>query len=202
MARDGHGGLMPDTQLDQGMREIAEQYAGGGVPGVAVEAGVGLEVTIGRLARALEVQNARRHALDQLVSPIRIGPLDFTVTGAQPKLKAYRAGPGDISPQEGFMWFVTNLTLSGLNAGDLVNLYVTGGTPLAVNSAARHTFTGPAAVGAGLGVSDWEPGSEGLPMWPDDVIVLQSAGTLAAAELILTGYAIQVGIRVLAEYLM
>lgn len=204
MVRNGHSdGVMPDQQLDAGMADIAARFAGGqGPPGAALEVGAGLELQIGRLARAAEVANARRHALDQLVAPIHIGPVDFTVTGGQPKFKNYRAAAADASPQEGFMWFVTRWTLTGLNAGDLVNLYLPAGVNLAVNAVGVHTFTAPAGVGAGLGIADWEPGSEGCIMWPDDVPVLASAGTLLAAEIILSGNAIQVGVRALAEYLM
>ena len=58
------------------------------------------------------------------------------------------------------------------------------------------------AVSAGLGIADWEPGSNGLVLRPDDQLWLAAAGALTASELVLTGQAIQVDLRILADFLM
>jgi hypothetical protein len=180
----------------------AAAYAPPARPGVSVGATAGVDVQVGRLVGAVEAERARRAALVGLVCVVDIGPLDFVVTGGVPKFKAYRASGADMSPQEGLYWFVTRLTLAGLNVGDVVNLYRPAGSPVAANAYALHTFAAPAGVGAGLGIVDWEPGEKGCIMRPDDVFALASAGTLAATEIILTGQAIQVDERALGEYLL
>ena len=192
------------VSIDAGMSLIAGrmQDAAQGGPGLAVDASVGLEVQIGRLAAALERQQRHDQFLAQSVAPVDIPPLDFSVTAGHPKLKAHRASASDQSPQEGFVWFVQRLSLAGLNAGDLVNLYRTASQVTAQNMNAIHLFTGPANVTAGNGVADWEPGSMGLIMRPDDSFWIASAGTLAATEIILSGQAIQVAVPFLAEYLL
>lgn len=163
----------------------------------------GLEIQLGRLASALERQERIEQARVQGVVPINLGPLDFLVTAGQPKLKAHRSSTSDnMSPQEGYIWFVTRLTLSGLNSGDLVNLHKPTASAIMVNATAVHTFTPTGTVGAGLGVADWEPGPLGCFLLPDDTFNLVSGGTLAATEVILTGQGIQVAIPLLLEYLL
>ena len=185
-------------QLAERMREQADQAGSG----LAVSAEVGLDLRLGRLVSLLEQEQRRRALLSQLVNVIDLPPLDFAVSGSKPKLKAYRAASTDLSPQEGYVWFIQRLTLAGLNAGDLVNLHRTVSSANFAPMTAVHQFTGPAGAGAGLGVADWEPGGNGLTLRADDSLWLDGAGTLAATELILTGQAIQVHLSVLAEYLM
>lgn len=179
---------------------MAAQQAAG--PGLHVDAGVSLEVRLGRLVSLLEQQERRRALMSQMLNVIDLPPLDFQVVGAKPKLKTYRAASTDLSPQEGLIWFVQRVSLAGMTAGDVVNLHRTVSSANFALMTALHTFICPAGVGAGLGVADWEPGSNGLVMRPDDSLFLDSAGTLTATELILTGQAIQVDLRVLADYLM
>lgn len=186
------------AQLAERMAALQDQ----GGPGVHVEASAGLDLRLGRLVSLMEAEQRRRAALAQLVNVIDLPPLDFQVQGAKPKLKAYRAAATDLSPQEGYVWFVQRLTLAGLNAGDLVNLHRTVSSANFAPMTAVHQFTGPAGAGAGLGVADWSPGGNGLTLRPDDSLFLDSGGTLTAAELILTGQAIQVHLSVLADYLM
>ena len=186
--------------VDAGMTQIADRFRGDG-PGAEAAVQVSLEARLGRLVGLLERRERRDQILAQAVAPVDIPPLDFTVTAGVAKLKAHRAAPSEQSPQEGFIWFVQRLSLSGLNAGDLVNLYRTAAQVTAQNMNAVHLFTGPASVAAGNGVADWEPGSMGLIMRPDDAFWIASAGTLVASEIILTGQAIQVAAPFLAEYL-
>ena len=190
--------------VDAGMAELetrmaAQQAAG---PGLHLDVGAGLELRIGRLVSLLEQERQRRALMSQMLNVIDLPPVDFVVTGGQPKFKAHRASASDASPQEGLMWFVQRVSLSGLNAGDLVNLHKTISSTQTANMTALHTFTGPAGVGAGLGVADWEPSGNGLVLRADDSLYLVSAGTLTATEIILTGQAIQVDLRILADYLM
>lgn len=163
---------------------------------------VSLGVQIGRLASVLEQDRQRRQLMSQLVNIIDIPPLDFTVAAGVASYKAYRSGAPDMSPSEGMLWFVQRVSVAGLNAGDLVNLFRTTSVPAAARTGALHLFTGPAGVAAGLGVADWEPGGTGLTLRPDDQLFLASAGTLVASELVMTGQAIQVDLRILAEYLL
>ena len=195
--------------VDAGMSQIMQRMGAAdpaGYPDAGIAANASLEVQVGNLAGMIERQ-LRRDA-DQLridaqaVAPVDIGPLDFTITGGAPKFKTSRAAGADMSPQEGFFWFVQRLSLAGLTAGDVVNLSRTGGQVFGVSATRIHTFACPVGVGAGLGVADWEPGSMGLVMRPDDSFWLDSAGTLTATEIILTGQAIQVAIPWLGRYLM
>lgn len=179
---------------------MAQQARGG--PGVALEAGASLELRIGRLISLIEQERQRRAILSQMLNVIDIPPVDYVVTGGIPKFKQHRAAATDASPQEGLMWFVQRLSLAGMTVGDAVNLHVTISSTQVANMTARHTFLCPAGVGAGLGVADWEPGTNGLVLRADDSLFLASAGTVTAQELILSGQAIQVDLRILADYLM
>ena len=187
--------------VDAGMAEIADQFRTAG-QAAGAELSVTLEARLGQLVAQLEQRRRRENVLAQAVAPVDIGPLDFAVTGGVAKFKTHRATAADMSPQEGYVWFVQRLSLAGMNAGDLVNLYRTASQVTAQNMNLIHLFTGPASVGAGLGVADWEPGSLGLVMRPDDSFWIASAGTLVASEIILTGQAIQVAVPFLAEYLL
>lgn len=190
--------------VDAGMAQIeqlmAQQQAAG--PGLHVDAGASLELRLGRLVSLMEQERQRRALMSQMLNVIDLPPLDFQVVGAKPKLKAYRAGATDLSPQEGLMWFVQRVTIAGLNAGDLVNLHKTVSNTNFASMTGVHTFTAPAGVAAGLGMADWEPGTNGLILRTDDSLWLDSGGTLTATELILTGQAIQVDLRILADFLM
>lgn len=202
------------TETDAGMRELFERMRRGigEAPGPDVSAGpgvsvtAGLDVQIGRLCDLMDRQDRRRaaeaQAMAEAAAPIDIPPVDYLVTGGVPKFKAVRAAASDASPQEGFVWFVTRLSLAGLNAGDVVNIYRPAGVPIPANAVALHTFSAPAGVAAGLGIADWEAGVAGLVMRPDDVFTLQSAGTLAAAELILSGQALQIAAPYLARFIL
>lgn len=187
--------------VDAGMAQITDRFRSGG-PAAEIGVSVSLEAQLGRLAALMERQHRHDQALAQAVAPVDLGPLDFTISGGVAKFKTHRATASDMSPQEGFVWFVQRLSLAGLNAGDLVNLYRTAAQVTAQNMNLIHLFTGPASVSAGNGVADWEPGSMGLVMRPDDSFWIASAGTLAATEIILTGQAIQVAVPFLAEYLL
>lgn len=187
--------------VDAGMAQIADQFRQDGqAPGA--ELSLTLEARLGQLERQMEQKRRRDSVLAQAVAPVDIGPLDFAISGGVAKFKTHRATGADMSPQEGYVWFVQRLSLAGMNAGDLVNLYRTASQVTAQNMNLIHLFTGPASVSAGLGVADWEPGSMGLIMRPDDSFWIASAGTLAATEIILTGQAIQVAVPFLAEYLL
>lgn len=190
--------------IDAGMAQIeqlmAQQQAAG--PGLHVDAGASLELRLGRLVSLMEQERQRRALLSQLLNVIDLPPLDFQVVGAKPKLKSYRAAATDLSSQEGMFWFVQRLTLAGMTAGDVVNLHKPVSSTNFAPMTAVHTFICPAGVGAGLGVADWEPGTNGLILRPDDSLFLDSAGTLTATELILTGQAIQVHMSLLADFLM
>lgn len=190
--------------VDAGMAELAARMAQqqGEGPGLHLEVGAGLDVRLGRLVSLLEQEQRRRAALSQMLNVIDLPSLDFQIVGSKPKLKGYRAAATDLSPQEGLLWFVQRVSLAGMTAGDVVNLHRTVSSTNFALMTAVHTFTCPAGVGAGLGVADWEPGSNGLILRPDDTLFLDSAGTLTATELILTGQAIQVDLRILADYLM
>jgi hypothetical protein len=179
---------------------IAQQQQAG--PGLHVDVGAGLEVRLGRLVSLMEQERQRRALLAQMLNVIDLPPLDFQVVGAKPKLKSYRAAATDLSPQEGLIWFVQRLSLAGMTAGDVVNLHRTVSSANFALMTAVTTFACPAGVGAGLGVASYIPGSNGLILRPDDALFLDSAGTLTATELILTGQAIQVDLRILADYLM
>jgi hypothetical protein len=186
------------------MAELAarmQQQAAEG-PGLHVDLGASLEVQLGRVASLLEAEARRRAAWSQLVNVIDLPPLDFIVSGGAPKFKSYRSSATDLSPQEGLLWFVQRVTLAGMTAGDVVQLHKTVSSTFTANMTALHTFLCPAGVAAGLGVADWEPGGNGLTLRPDDQLYLATAGTITAAELVLTGQAIQVDLRVLADYLM
>jgi hypothetical protein len=171
-------------------------------PGAELSAEVSLGLRLGRLVNLMEQDRQRRQLMSQLVNVIDMPPVDYVLASGNPHFKTYRAAATDASPQEGLVWFVQRLSLAGMNAGDLVNVHRTISNTLTANMTGLHTFAAPAGVGAGLGIADWEPGGTGLALRPDDSLFLVSAGTLAAAELILSGQAIQVDMRVLAEYLM
>lgn len=195
--------------IDAGTQQITRFFASrrNADDPVGVQVGGSLELQVGRLADMIDRQMTQAAAFDrldaQIVAPVNLGPLDFIVTGGQPKLKTHRSTTSDnMSPQEGFLWFVTRLTLSGLNAGDLVNLHRPTSGGIMVNATAVHQFAGPTGSGAGLGIADWEPGALGMMLWPDDTLNLVSGGTLAATEIILTGQGIQVATLALARYLL
>lgn len=190
--------------VDAGMAQIEQlmaQQQGAG-PGVHVDAGVSLELRLGRLVSLMEQDRQRRALLSQLLNVIDLPPLDFQVVGAKPKLKAYRAAATDLSPQEGLMWFVQRVTIAGLNSADVVNLHKTVSSTNFAPMTAVHQFVCPAGIGAGLGIVDWEPGTNGLILRADDSLWLDSGGTLTATELVLTGQAIQVHLSLLADFLM
>jgi hypothetical protein len=193
------------VSVDIGTAELARRMSGP-QQGAELTAGVTLEARLGQLVEMLtrreQRANGRAQREAQSVVPIDLPPVDYTVTGGQPKHKAYRAGSTDASAQEGYYWFVQRLSLAGMSAGDVVNLHRPVSSTVIATMTAVHTFLCPAGVAAGLGVADWEPGSMGLIMRPDDSFFLQSAGTLTATELILTGQAIQVAAPYLAEYLL
>ena len=193
-----------DTTVSAGTDQIAERLAAAARPGTGIEVGaeVNLGLEVGKLTAHLEREHRRRQLLNMCITVVDIGPLAFTVAGGVASLAGYRSSGSDMSPQEGLIWDVTRLSLYGLNAGDMVNLYRPAGPAVAYAGAALHTFLAPAGVGAGLGIADWEPGAHGCMMRPDDVFALASAGTLATANLILSGQAVQVDLRVLADYLL
>lgn len=193
--------------VDAGMLELVERMQNSGPqasgPGVSVTAGAGLDVQIGRLCSLLERQIRQDQLEAQAAAIIDIPPMDYTITAGHPKFKSgVRTAPSDASPQEGFFWFVTRLSLAGLTVGDVVNLYRPAGAVLFPNSVAAHTFKCPAGVAAGLGIDDWEPGVAGLVMRPDDIFTLESAGTLTATEIILSGQAIQIAEPFLAKFIL
>jgi hypothetical protein len=190
--------------VDAGMAELAARMAdqAGGGPGLHVDASMGLDIRLGRLVSLLEQERQRRALLSQMINVVDIPTLDFQVSGGAIRFKGYRAGASDASPQEGLIWFVQRVSLAGLTVGDVVNLHTTVSGAVTANMTARHTFACPAGVGAGLGVADWEPGTNGLVLRPDDQLTLVSAGTVTATELLLSGQAIQVDLRVLADFLM
>jgi hypothetical protein len=141
--------------------------------------------------------------MNMCITIVDIGPVAYNISAGAPVLAPYRSSSSDMSPQEGLIWDVTRLSLAGLNVADVVNLYRPAGPSLPVAAAAVHTFTCPPGVAAGAGIADWTPASHGLVMRPDDVFTLASAGTLAATgPLVLSGQAIQVDARVLADYLL
>jgi hypothetical protein len=184
-------------------RIAAALSAGPPRTGVEVEAEFSIGAQLGRLTAAIEREERRRQALNQCITVVDIGPVDYIVVGGQPRYKAYRASGADMSPQEGLMWDVTRLTIYGLNSNDEVDLFRPAGTPLATASTALFTFVGIAGIQGGGGIATWTPGSHGLWMRPDDIFVLTSSGTaIGATELVLSGQAIQVDLRVLADYLM
>lgn len=190
--------------VDAGMAEVmarmADQAAGG--PGVHVEVGAGLDLRIGRLVSLMEQDRQRRALLSQMINIVDMPAIDFKVSANVISFKAYRAAASDNSPQEGLMWFVQRVSVAGLTVADVVNLHRTVSGAVTAPMTALHTFTCPAGVGAGLGVADWEPGTNGLVLRPDDQLTLVSAGTVTATELILSGQAIQVDFRVLSDFLM
>lgn len=196
--------MTTDAGLVELTRRMQTAQGPAGQPAASAEghADVSLSLQIGRLCNLLEQDRQRRQLMSQLVNVIDLPPVDYVVTGGQPKFKAHRAASTDASPQEGLLWFVQRLSLAGMTSGDVVNLHRTISSTFTANMTALHTFACPAGVGAGLGVADWEPSGEGLALRPDDALFLVSAGTLTATELILTGQAIQVDLRILAEYLI
>jgi hypothetical protein len=172
-------------------------------PGAEASAEVSLSLKIGRLVGLMEQDRKRRQLMNQLVNIIDIPPIDFVVTAGQPAYKAYRASGADGSPQEGLIWFVQRVTVAGLNAGDILNLNRTVSVPATAKSSALHAFpAAPAGIAAGTGIVDWEPGGTGLALRPDDQLFLVSGGVLTAVELVMTGQAVQVDLRILAEYLI
>lgn len=194
-----------DSTVSAGMDRIAAELAAQAGPpraGIEVGAEVNLGLQVGRLAGALEQAERRQRLLAMCITPVDIGPVAYQVASGNPTLAPYRSSSSDMSPQEGLIWDVTRLSVAGLNAGDMVNLYRPAGSMVAVPAAAVHTFLCPAGVAAGLGIADWEPSGHGLIMRPDDTFTLASAGTLAATNIVISGQAIQVDLRVLADYLM
>jgi len=182
---------------------LADAQAGqGGGPGAHLEIGAGLDIRIGRLVSLMEQDRHRRAALSQMINVVDMPAIDFQVAAGVISFKAYRAAASDNSPQEGLLWFVQRVVVAGLTVGDVVNLHTTVSGAVTAKMTARHTFTCPPGVAAGLGVADWEPGTNGLVLRPDDQLTLVSAGTVTATELILSGQAIQVDLRVLSDFLM
>jgi hypothetical protein len=163
---------------------------------------VGLDIRLGRLVSLLEQDRMRRAALSQMINIVDMPIVDFKVTAGVIGFKPYRAAASDNSPQEALMWFVQRVSVAGLTVADVVNLHRVVSGVVTAPMTALHTFSCPAGVGAGLGVADWEPGTNGLVLRPDDALTLASAGTVTATELILSGQAIQVDLRVLADFLM
>lgn len=191
------------ADVDAGMRQLAERMQPRRDMQLTVSADAGLDVQIGRLCALLERQARMDQLEQQSASIIDIPPMDYVITGGHPKFKqGVRAAPSDASAQEGFFWFVTRLSLAGLTAGDVVNVFRPAGVVLTPNAVAVHTFACPAGVAAGLGIADWEPGVAGLVMRPDDIFVLESAGTLTATEIILSGQAIQIAEPFLAKFIL
>jgi hypothetical protein len=190
--------------VDAGMAELSARMAdqAGGGPGVHFDASVGLDLRIGRLVSIMEQERQRRAALSQMINVVDMPVIDFKVTAGAISFKAYRAAASDNSPQEGLMWFVQRVSVAGLTVADVVNLHRVVSGVVTAPMTALHTFTCPPGVAAGLGVADWEPGTNGLVLRPDDALTLVSAGTVTATELILSGQAIQVDLRVLSDFLM
>jgi hypothetical protein len=190
--------------VDAGMTELAARMAdqATGGPGVHLDASVGLDLRLGRLVSIMEQERQRRALLSQMINVVDMPAIDFKVTTGVIGFKAYRAAASDISPQEGLMWFVQRVSVAGLTVADVVNLHRVVSGVVTAPMTALHTFTCPPGVAAGLGVADWEPGTNGLVLRPDDALTLVSAGTVTATELILSGQAIQVDLRVLSDFLM
>lgn len=190
--------------VDAGVAELAARMAdqAGSGPGLHVDASVGLDVRVGRLVSLMEQDRQRRAALSQMINVIDMPAIDFQVSAGTISFKPYRAAASDNSPQEGLLWFVQRVVLAGLTVADVVNLHKTVSGAVTAKMTALHTFTCPPGVAAGLGVADWEPGTNGLVLRPDDQLTLVSAGTVTATELILSGQAIQVDLRVLSDFLM
>lgn len=191
--------------VDAGTAELAARMAdaqGGGGPGVQLDASVGLDLRIGRLISLMEQDRQRRAALSQMINVVDMPAIDFRVSAGVISFKPYRAAASDNSPQEGLLWFVQRVVVAGLTVADVVNLHRVVSGIVTAPMTALHTFSCPAGVAAGLGVADWEPGTNGLVLRPDDQLTLVSAGTVTATELILSGQAIQVDLRVLSDFLM
>lgn len=210
--RNGYRQVTPraaPASADAGMVTLLRQHgtASAEAGPAAAEITGGLEIQVGHLAAAINHQLAFQRMIAEIdaqsVAPVDLGPLDFTITSGQPKLKSHRSTVSDnMSPQEGYVWFVTRVSLAGLNAGDIVNLMRPTASGILTNSSGVHTFTAPSGVAAGSGIADWEPGIYGMVLRPDDTFNLQSGGTLLASEIILTGQAIQVAVPYLALYLL
>lgn len=171
-----------------GVDEIQQRLTG-----VRAGAAATLEVSLGRLARALESEQRRRANLAAAVSYIP-GIAFKPFTGA-----SLPAVPGAGTwPTPGYTWAVQAIRMAGLGVADVVNLYRGTDAHAAVDNNALWTFTVPVA-GA---VSAWHPGGKGLLLSGNGQAALLFAGTSASGALTVNMDVIQIADAQLPFYLL
>lgn len=138
--------------------------------GIGAGVAATLEVSLHRLAAALDRQERRRQ---QIAADIMYIPgLTFPAfTSAQLPF-----APGSAwGPRPGYWWAVQAVRVAGLATADVLTLYRGSSKEAAVAENALNTFI-PAAAGA---VANWHPGHTGLLLSGQDNASLIFAGTLA-----------------------
>ena len=144
------------VSVDAGMSVIAGrmQEAQNG-PSLGVDASVGLEVQIGRLAAALERQQRHDQLLAQSVAPVDIPPLDFAVAGGVGKFKAHRAAASLVNCAAHNL--ASAARSSTVSVVDAVRIVTASRCPTGVSTIAVVNCAGTSAM-------SWLPGSvNGMP---------------------------------------
>ena len=143
--------------------------------GIGAGVAATLEVSLGRLAAALDRQERRRQ---QMAADIMYIPgLTFPpfASAALPFLPGSAWGP-----RPGYWWAVQAIRVAGLATADVLTVYRGSSKEAAIGENALNTFTVPVA-GA---VANWHPGHTGLLMSGQDNASLVFNGTLAGTALV------------------
>ena len=143
--------------------------------GIGAGVAATLEVSLGRLARALERQERRRQ---QIAADIMYIPgLSFPAF-AQPQLP-FSPGAG-FGPRPGYWWAVQAMRVSGLATTDLLNLYRGSSPASAVGETAVNAFT----VTVANAIAPWHPGHTGFLLGGMDQASVVFNGTIAGTVIV------------------
>ena len=179
------------TSLD----EVVERTRG--QRGLGAVAGATLEVTLGRLARALARQAEDEQAMQMAIQPIPFPPVLFPVaaTALTTPTSATLLGPED-----GQVWDIRRVTLAGWTTADAainVNLYRELNSPNVGNPENRLRKFNDSAPGN----ETWSPGG-GLILKSPDGLLITGSGFTTTTGIYLVLEGIQVDQRWLPRYLL
>jgi hypothetical protein len=168
---------------------------GAGPAGDGAEADAGLHLAVGKLVTALEKQRADEQRMYRAIISRPLTPKTVTVASSTFLITSREH---DLGPPDGYAWAVQRLTVGGLTTGatpDSAAFYRGVPSSQAVDQALLlNTVTGNAPA--------WHPGRTGFILQAGESLICAGLGTVAAAQVTLSGEVIQMEQWLLPHFLL